>query len=121
MVELWTEITIANNAKSVQNRKGHKKINYMPFIYQKYNIDSARFMQSNIYYTSKIEEYEKLFQRVELKLRKIKEIYDPLSADIDPTLPVWKRDSIRRVNREKRGDPIPLNELEDPDTENKKY
>ena len=121
MVELWTEITIANNAKSVQNRKGQKKINYMPFIYQKHNIDSVRFMQSNIYYTSKIEDYEKMFQRVELKLRKIKEIYDPLSADIDPTLPVWKKDSIRRVNRKKRGDPTPLDELEDLGPENEKY
>ena len=114
MVELWTEIILANNAKSVKNLKGQKKINYLPFIYQKYAIDSARFMQSNIYYTSRVEEYEKMFKRVETKLRKTKEIYDPLSVDIDPTLPIWKKDSIRRSNREKRKkeDRLPINELE---------
>jgi len=102
MIELWTGILIANNAKAVKNGKNQKKINYLPFIYQKYKIDSTRFMKSNIYYTSKIEEYEKMFQEVELQLRDIKKRYDPLSADIDPTLPVWKRDSIRRSNMEKK-------------------
>jgi len=113
MVELWTEILIANNAKSVKNKKGHKKINYMPFVYQKHGIDSARFMQSNIYYTSKVEDYEKMFQQVESKLRKIKEIYDPLSVDIDPSLPIWKKDSIRRRNieRRKNEDLVPIDEL----------
>jgi len=123
MVEIWTEIFLANNGKSVKNIKGEKKINYMPFIYQKYAIDSARFMQSNIYYTSKVEDYEKMFERVELKLRKIKEIYDPLSKDIDPALPIWKRDSIRRVNREKRKgeERLPINDLEERSIEEKKY
>ncbi len=102
MIELWTEIIIADNAKTVKNAKSQKKINYLPFVYQKYKIDSARFMESNIYYTSKIEEYEKMFESVELRLRKIKVSYDPLSADIDPSLPIWKKDSIRRVNKEKR-------------------
>lgn len=102
MIELWTAVIIADNAKTVKNGKSQRKINYLPFVYQKFKIDSARFMESNIYYTSKIEEYEKMFQQVELKLRKIKESYDPMSADIDPTLPIWKKDSIRRSNKEKR-------------------
>ena len=123
MVELWTEIIIAKNAKSIKNQKGQKKINYMPFIYQKHKIDSAKFMQSNIYYTSKVEDYEKMFKRVEAKLRKIKEIYDPLSVDIDPTLPIWKKDSIRRKNREKRKeeDRLPINELEERELQKEKY
>lgn len=102
MIELWAAVIIADNAKTVKNGKSQRKINYLPFVYQKFKIDSARFMESNIYYTSKIEEYEKMFQQVELKLRKIKESYDPMSADIDPTLPIWKKDSIRRSNKEKR-------------------
>ena len=100
MVDLWVDIMIANGARNKKNKMAQRKINYMPFIYKKYNIDSTRFMQSNIYYTSKIEEYEKMFQEVEVRLKKIREIYDPLSKDIDPELPIWKRDSIRNSRKE---------------------
>jgi hypothetical protein len=102
MVDLWVDITIAHGAENIKNMKAQKKINYMRSLYKKYNIDSTRFMESNIYYSSKIEEYEKMFQEVDVRLKKIKEIYDPLSKDIDPKLPIWKRDSIRNRNRLKR-------------------
>ena len=100
MVDLWVDITIANGARSKKNKKAQRNINYMPFIYKKYNIDSTRFMESNIYYTSKIEEYENMFKEVEVRLKEIREIYDPLSKDIDPELPIWKRDSIRKSRKE---------------------
>ena len=99
MIDLWTDIYIANGAKTVKNTALHRKVNYMPFVYQKYNIDSARFMNSNIYYTSKIEEYEKMFLEVEKRIQKIKNKYDPESADIDPDLPIYVRDSIKRSRR----------------------
>ena len=111
MVDLWVDITIANGAKNIKNKKAQRKINYMPFIYKKYNIDSTRFMESNIYYTSKIEEYEKMFQEVEARLKKIRENYDPLSKDIDPTLPIWKRDSIRNSRKELLDEGLDLKKL----------
>jgi len=111
MVDLWVDITIANGARNKKNKKAQREINYMPFIYKKYNIDSTRFMESNIYYTSKIEEYEKMFQEVEVKLKKIKEIYDPLSKGIDPELPIWKRDSIRNSRKKLLEEGIDLKKL----------
>lgn len=111
MVELWVDIMIANGARSKKNKKAQGKINYMPFVFKKYNIDSTRFMESNIYYTSKIEQYEKMFQEVEARLKKIKEIYDPLSKDIDPELPIWKRDSIRKSRKEVLDEGLVLKKL----------
>lgn len=102
MIQLWTDLLLANGARTTKNIKAQSKVNYMRFVYKKYNIDSARFMQSNIYYASKVEEYEKMFQEVKTNLKKIKEKYDPLSKDIDPDLPVWKRDSIIKSRKKKK-------------------
>ncbi len=81
MVDLWVDIIIADGASNIKNKKAQRKINYMRFIYQKYQIDSTRFMRSNIYYTSKVEEYEKMFEDVSSKLKKIKENYAPSSEN----------------------------------------
>lgn len=102
MIELWTEIFIANSAKSIKNEKLQRKVNYMPFIYEKYQIDSARFMRSNIYYTSKIETYEEMFQKVEKNLLNLRDELNPEMKGIDPSLPIWKQDSIRRAQRLKK-------------------
>lgn len=109
MIDLWVDIYIASGTQTVQNIKLEKRLNYFPFIYQKYNIDSARFMKSNIYYTSKIEEYEEMFQKVEKKLYEIRAVLDPLSEGIDPSLPIYIRDSIRRTKTKKPIDSLKLN------------
>ena len=109
MIDLWVDIYIANGTQTINNKKLEKRVNYFPFIYQKYNIDSVRFMKSNIYYTSKIEEYEEMFQRVEKKLFEIKVVLDPLSKGIDPRLPTYVKDSIRKSNSKKPVDTLKLN------------
>ena len=101
-VDLWIDIMIANGARNKKNTKAQRKVNYMPFIYQKYNIDSTRFMESSIYYTSRIEEYEKMFEDVDIRLKKIKEVYDPSPKEIDSVIPILKRDSLRNKNRLKK-------------------
>ena len=108
MIDLWVDIYIANGTQTIKNKKLEKRINYFPFIYQKYNIDSVRFMKSNIYYTSKIEEYEEMFQKVEKKLLNIKAVLDPLSEGIDPRLPIYVKDSIRRTKTKKSVDSLKL-------------
>jgi len=112
MIDLWVDIYIANGTQTVKNKKLEKQINYFPFIYQKYNIDSVRFMKSNIYYTSKIEEYEEMFKKVEKKLFDIKAVLDPLSVGIDPSLPIYVKDSIRRTKTKKQNDSLYLNKNE---------
>lgn len=109
MIDLWVDIYIANGTQTVKNKKLEKRINYFPFIYQKYNIDSVRFMRSNIYYTSKIEEYEEMFQKVEKKLIDIKTVLDPLSEGIDQNLPSYIKDSIRSSKTKKPIDSLKAN------------
>ena len=106
MIDLWTDLYITNSTRAFKNAKLEKGINYFPFIYEKYKIDSARFMQSNIYYTSRIEEYEEMFKKVEKKLLKLKVELDPLSEGIDPSLPIYTRDSLRRINAAKTSDSL---------------
>ncbi len=103
MVDLWTDLYIANSAKAVKNSRLDIKANYMPFIFEKYQIDSSRFMRSSIYYTSKVELYEGMFAEVEANLRALRDQYDPDLAGIDPNLPIWKRDSIRRAREASKG------------------
>lgn len=96
MIELWTDIVIAKGAFNEKNVNVRRKVNYMRFVYNKHQIDSARFMESNIYYTSRIEDYERMFMKVEENIKKIQAIYDPLSIGIESEIPIWQRDSIQR-------------------------
>ena len=61
MIELWTDIYIARGAKHIKTKDLRKNINYTPLVLKKHQIDSLQFRESNLYYTSKIDEYEKIF------------------------------------------------------------
>ncbi len=112
MVAIWTDLYVANSAHAVKNRRLQRKVNYMPLIYNKYKIDSAQFMRSNIYYTSRIEVYEELFQKVEANLNALRDIHDPDMKGIDRDLPVWQRDSIKRARKiNEKKDEIPVEVL----------
>ena len=77
MITIWTDLYMAMGAKSVQTKTLEKEKNYIPIVLEKYKIDSVQFSKSNIYYTSRIEEYEKMFQEVQKRLNDLKNIYDP--------------------------------------------
>ncbi|WP_347173197.1 DUF4296 domain-containing protein [Polaribacter uvawellassae] len=68
MVLLLTDLFIAKSAFNEKNTQNNRKVNYMPLVYNKYKIDSTRFGSSNFYYTSKLEEYELIYQAVNDKL-----------------------------------------------------
>lgn len=77
MINIWTDIYIARGAKSVQTKNLKKNINYLPLVFEKYKIDSVQLSESNFYYTSKIDEYQKMFEEVNKRLVAEKEIYQP--------------------------------------------
>ena len=77
MINIWTDLYIAIGAKSVKTKKLEKDKNYIPLVLEKYKIDSIQFSKSNIYYTSRIEEYEEMFEEVQKRLNDLKNIYDP--------------------------------------------
>lgn len=64
MVILLKDLYLANGARSIKNKRQQRKISYLPLVYKKYKIDSARFQRSNVYYTSKTDEYSSLLQEV---------------------------------------------------------
>ena len=68
MVPLIVDLYLASSAKNIKNLNLQKKINYMPLVYKKYQIDSLRFYESNLYYTSKYDEYESLIKEVKQQL-----------------------------------------------------
>lgn len=70
MIALLADLYIANTAFYEKNIHLEKKVNYSPFIYNKYKIDSLRFKNSNFYYTSKIDEYHELYKQVKVRLTK---------------------------------------------------
>ena len=69
MVELITDLFIASEAKGIKNENLERKINYSPLIFEKYQIDSSRFKESNLYYTSKIDEYNDILIEVDKRLK----------------------------------------------------
>ena len=71
MVDLLTDMYIANAAFSVKNKNLNRKIDYVPLIYEKYQIDSLRFHTSNLYYMSRIDDYEVIYKEVEVRLKEI--------------------------------------------------
>ncbi|MDY7394661.1 DUF4296 domain-containing protein [Aureibaculum sp. 2210JD6-5] len=77
MVDIWTDIYIARGARSVKTKDLRKNINYLPLVFEKHKIDSVQFSESNFYYTSKVDDYQKMFEEVKKRLETQKEIYQP--------------------------------------------
>lgn len=76
MVDLLTDMLIAAGAENIKNINLERKVNYFPLIFEKYGIDSTRFKESNYYYTSQIDEYEKIIQKVNDRLKALKDKLD---------------------------------------------
>ena len=64
MIDIMTDIYIANASYIMKNKNQERQRNYMSLIYTEYGVDSARFSRSNLYYLSRIDEYEKMHQKV---------------------------------------------------------
>jgi len=69
MVNLLTDMYLANSATNVKTKKLQRNIDYMPLVYEKYGIDSLRFQTSNVYYMSKIDDYEAIYKKVDARLQ----------------------------------------------------
>jgi hypothetical protein len=52
------------------------KINPDEYIYKKYKIDSAQFVQSNMYYASDYKEYKKMYDQINSRLVKNKSMLE---------------------------------------------
>ena len=93
MITVWTDLYIAAGAKSVKTKTLRNKINYIPLVLESHKIDSIQFSESNIYYTSRIDEYEKMFKEVQKRLKELKELYDP-ETELDSILKKNKKEML---------------------------
>jgi len=106
MILLLTDMHIASSAKHTKNKSQQKDINYMTIVYEKYKIDSVRFDVSNTYYTSKIDEYDKLLAQVKKRL-------EVFATDIQKQ--INDRDSLINIEKgllNKNTDSLKLEEVE---------
>lgn len=94
MVDLLTDILIADGADNIKNTNLQRNINYFPLVFEKYKIDTIRFKESNYYYTSKIDEYNEILEQVNQRLKALKEKYDTESKHVD-SIKNAKKDSLK--------------------------
>ncbi|WP_256467959.1 DUF4296 domain-containing protein [Seonamhaeicola sp. ML3] len=100
------------------------------YIFKKYNIDSAQFAESNMYYTHRVKDYEEIYQMVKDSLDLLETKYKELKeAEIkiaerksrDSLNQVLKtRDSLREIAKDSKtetvgNNPMLIHELEDID------
>lgn len=76
MVELLTDMFMASGADNIKNIHQKRKVNYFPLVFEKHQIDSTQFKESNFYYISKIDDYEAILKRVDVRLKKMKKEFD---------------------------------------------
>ncbi|MBT8266241.1 MAG: DUF4296 domain-containing protein [Bacteroidia bacterium] len=77
MVDILYDMSLLSAAKGVNKRALESKgINPEAFIYEKYEIDSLQFAESNNYYAYDIKTYDDLFSRVKLKLQADKKAFN---------------------------------------------
>lgn len=88
MEDLYVEIALFNSAKS-NNFQTMQENHILPatYLYEKYEIDSLQFSQSNAYYLSKPEVAEKILQKAKIRL---------------DTLIAHKRLEIEKINKVKQ-------------------
>lgn len=89
---LMQDMMIAASSKYIKNKNLQKKINYMPFVYDVYKIDSARFQRSNFYYTSNIDLYKEIISKTKTLLEEKKDFYTTKKQRLDSI----RRDSIKK-------------------------
>ncbi|MBE7629200.1 DUF4296 domain-containing protein [Tenacibaculum piscium] len=75
MIALLTDMYIVASTKNIKNKLLKRDENYTFLIYEKYKIDTTRFNLSNVYYTSKVEEYGDMLKEVKKNIDSLERIY----------------------------------------------
>lgn len=104
MVIIIEDLIVASSSKHLNNKNGRNNINYLPLVKDKYKIDSTRFMESNIYYTSKIDAYVEMLtevrENISLKrkyFKKVKRTKDSIKFDSLKNIQKLRLDSIKSI------------------------
>lgn len=93
---LLQEMMLATSAKFIKNKNQEKNINYMPFVYDKYKIDSTRFEISNFYYMSKIDLYKEILESAREDIKKKEAVLKERQSFLDSI----RKDSLKQIKIE---------------------
>jgi hypothetical protein len=98
MVNLLYDMAVISAAKG-SNKKVLENNGVFPeaYIFEKYNIDSLQFAESNTYYSFNPEQYQEIYKQVKLKIEVERKIHQKV-LDIEKKV----RDSISKTKRKKR-------------------
>ncbi len=98
MVDVITDISLMTAAKGLNKDVLEKNaINPQNYIYEKYNIDSVQFAESNNYYAYDVKEYEEIYVEVKERLEKRKAEYKLLQEEDKKV-----KDSIKKIKKKER-------------------
>lgn len=68
MIDVLVDIQLALGGKAGKNLNGNYSVDYMPLVFEKYNIDSARFARSSFFYHTDIDNDNQILLKVRQRL-----------------------------------------------------
>ena len=80
---LLQEMMISTSAKFIKNKNNQKNINYMPFVYDRFKIDSTRFESSNYYYMSTIDLYQEILEKAKASINTQQDVLKKVQKELD--------------------------------------
>lgn len=102
MIDVLTDAYINNAARSFNAKQLREKGYKLDSVfYAKFTIDSLQFVESNLYYSSDLPTYTKMFEEVKKRITVLKENADTAKRIMEEQKRV--RDSIRRDSLAKAG------------------
>ncbi len=69
MVDVFYDLAVIDAMRSQQPARVNFAPNLQQYVYEKYDIDSLQFAESNRYYAADVERYRNMVQQVAKKLR----------------------------------------------------
>tara|TARA_R110001583_G_C5670235_1_gene410760 strand:+ start:11926 stop:12354 length:429 start_codon:yes stop_codon:yes gene_type:complete len=98
MVDLLTDLFLANGGENIKNINLQRNVNYFQLVFEKHQIDTTRFKESNYYYTSTIDDYDEILGDVDKRLKAFKQQYDDENK-LKDSLTRKKNDSLRIIRK----------------------
>lgn len=75
MISIFVDLQLAQAGKNVKNLSEKRNENYYQLVFEKYQLDTIKFKESNDYYASLIDEYHAMFVEVENRLLNLQDKY----------------------------------------------
>ncbi len=83
MIEILYEVALYDAIKAINSKSlNERNINNKDYIYNRFNVDSLQVVNSNKYYASNIENYVKMFDKIEARLEQNKILSDSLAKNM---------------------------------------